>query len=41
MAVLAKGRKLRPGTYLLTLTALDASGRAVSDARAKFWVIAR
>jgi hypothetical protein len=38
-ALLAKGQKLRAGTYLLTITVLDAAGRAQGTARVKFWVL--
>ncbi|HWI74225.1 MAG TPA: PKD domain-containing protein [Baekduia sp.] len=38
-ALLAKGQKLAAGTYLLTVTPLDASGKALTPARVKFWVL--
>jgi hypothetical protein len=41
IALLTKGRKLRPGTYVVTLTTLDASGRAAASAKVKFWVLRR
>ena len=39
IALLTKGRKLRPGTYLVTLTTLDGNGRAQASAKVKFWVL--
>jgi hypothetical protein len=39
IALLTKGRKLRPGTYVVTLTTLDSNGRAQASARVKFWVL--
>lgn len=41
LALIAKGRKLRPGTYLVTLTTLDGNGRALASAKVKFWVLRR
>jgi hypothetical protein len=41
LALITKGRKLRPGTYLVTLTTLDANGRALASAKVKFWVLRR
>jgi hypothetical protein len=41
IALVTKGRKLRPGTYLVTLTTLDANGRALASAKVKFWVLGR
>ncbi|HEY4095852.1 MAG TPA: PKD domain-containing protein [Baekduia sp.] len=38
-ALIAKGQKLRAGTYLLTLTALGTDGKAQGTARVKFWVL--
>jgi hypothetical protein len=38
-ALIAKGGKLAPGTYLLTVTTLGADGRAQDTARVKFWVL--
>lgn len=39
-ALLAKGAKLKAGTYLITVTPLDARGQALSTvARVKFWVL--
>ena len=38
-ALLAKGQKLSPGTYLLTVTVLDAAGTPQATARIKFWVL--
>jgi hypothetical protein len=38
-ALLAKGQKLKAGTYLLTVTVLDANGKAQQTARIKFWVL--
>jgi hypothetical protein len=38
-AMIAKGGKLAPGTYLLTVTTLDATGRVQDTARVKFWVL--
>jgi hypothetical protein len=38
-ALLAKGQKLKAGTYLLTVTVLGADGRATQTARIKFWVL--
>ncbi|HEY6762920.1 MAG TPA: PKD domain-containing protein [Baekduia sp.] len=40
-ALLAKGKKLSPGTYLLTVTVLGADGKAQGSARVKFWVLKR
>jgi hypothetical protein len=39
IALVVQKRRLRPGTYLVTVTTLDAGGRAQSSARVKFWVI--
>ncbi len=39
IALLTKGRKLRPGTYLVTLTTLDGNGQAQASAKVKFWVL--
>jgi hypothetical protein len=38
-ALLAKGQKLKAGTYLITVQPLDANGKALSTARVKFWVL--
>jgi hypothetical protein len=38
-ALIAKGGKLAPGTYLLTVTTLSADGRVQDTARVKFWVL--
>jgi PKD domain len=38
-AMIAKGGKLAPGTYLLTVTTLSADGRVQDTARVKFWVL--
>ncbi|WCB93928.1 hypothetical protein DSM104299_02654 [Baekduia alba] len=38
-ALLAKGEKLKPGTYLLTVAVLGTDGKAQSTARVKFWVL--
>jgi hypothetical protein len=40
-ALIAKGKRLSPGTYLLTLTTLGADGRPQATARVKFWVLKR
>ena len=39
LALITKGRKLRPGTYVVTLTTLDANGKALASAKVKFWVL--
>jgi hypothetical protein len=39
LALITKGRKLRAGTYVVTLTTLDANGRALASAKVKFWVL--
>jgi len=38
-ALLAAGQKLKPGTYLLTVTTLDGAGKPQATARVKFWVL--
>ncbi|WP_081690940.1 PKD domain-containing protein [Conexibacter woesei] len=38
-ALIAKGGRLAPGTYLLTVTTLSADGRVQDTARVKFWVL--
>jgi hypothetical protein len=38
-ALIAKGGKLAPGTYLLTVTTLSADGKVQDTARVKFWVL--
>jgi hypothetical protein len=35
-----RGRRLTPGTYLLTVASLDEAGRVTSARNVKFWVIA-
>jgi hypothetical protein len=39
LALLAKGQKLKAGTYLLTVTVLGADGKPRQTARIKFWVL--
>jgi hypothetical protein len=41
LALITKGRKLRPGTYLVTLTTLDGNGKALASTKVKFWVLRR
>jgi 6-phosphogluconolactonase (cycloisomerase 2 family) len=38
---IAQARSLRPGTYILDATAVDADGLASTTARVKFWVLDR
>jgi hypothetical protein len=41
LVLITKGKKLRRGTYLVTLTTLDDSGRPLATAKVKFWVVSR
>jgi hypothetical protein len=38
-ALLAKGQKLSPGTYLLSLSTLDSTGKVQFTKHARFWVL--
>ena len=39
LARAAAGRRLRPGTYLLRITAVDAQGQSAAPVSVKFWVL--
>jgi len=39
IAQVTRGRRLRAGTYVLEVAALDATGRVVSRKHFKFWVM--
>jgi endonuclease/exonuclease/phosphatase family metal-dependent hydrolase len=39
IAQVTRGRRLRPGTYILEVATLDATGRTVSRKHFKFWVV--
>jgi hypothetical protein len=36
---MAAGRRLRPGTYLLRITAMNAAGLIAKPVEVKFWVL--